>query len=174
MHRVLINNYNAQVPKDGVCYFLGDMGFSTQEALKGIMDQLNGIKVLLKGNHDKAMNSMYNVGFDVVLDSATIHVSNSKLTMSHCPLRGVFREDITGMRNAKEGENWHGESRHGEYSIVDEGQYHIHGHVHSGPHSVKLTKDQRQWDVGVVGNNYRPVSLSDVESWIARHKMSLK
>jgi calcineurin-like phosphoesterase family protein len=171
MHRVLVNNYNAQVPKDGICYFLGDIGMSTIECVGPIIKSLNGTKILILGNHDKQQNAMYNLGFDVVLNNSTMYVAGERLTMSHCPLRGLFREDVTGMRGAQEGELWHGERKQTKFSMDNEGQFHIHGHIHSGPHNDKLRIDGRQMDIGVVANKYRPVGISDIESWISRTKL---
>lgn len=182
MHRVLINNYNAQVPHNGLCYFLGDMGLCSSELLKEIISQLKGTKVLILGNHDKAHNAMYEIGFDVVLNSATLYIAGERVTMSHCPLRGVFREDVEGMKRAlskkdieEDGskgvvDNWHGEHKQTAFSAENEGQFHLHGHIHSGPHNKKLRIDNRQMDIGCVANKYRPVSISDVESWISRTK----
>lgn len=180
MHRVLVNNYNAQVPPDGLCYFLGDIGLSNNETVGKILAELNGTKVLVLGNHDKKFNAMYELGFDVVLHGATIYIAGERVTMTHCPLRGVFRENTEHMRSAysdqdrAEGikdENWHGEHKQIAFSCTDEGQFHLHGHIHSGPANDKLRIDGRQMDVGVCANKYRPVSISEVESWIARTKM---
>lgn len=168
MHKVLVNNYNAIVPENGICYFLGDIGMTNMETLKDIIGSLNGTKVVVLGNHDGNVNRMYNMGFDVVLYSATLYIAGEKVTLSHCPLRGVFREDVTGMRGAVEGENWHKESKHVKFSVENEGQYHLHGHCHSPKETMKLDK---QWDISVVGNDYRPVSISAVESWISKYKM---
>jgi calcineurin-like phosphoesterase family protein len=167
MHEVLINNYNSTVPEDGICYFLGDVGLSSSDATKKVISRLNGTKVLILGNHDKGHSAMYAMGFDVVLNAATLYIAGRRVTLSHCPLRGVFREDITGMKNAKDGDNWHGEHKNGPYTVTDEGQFHLHGHIHSGPANKKLKIDGRQFDVGVCANNYRPVSISAIESWIA-------
>jgi calcineurin-like phosphoesterase family protein len=174
MHRVLINNYNSVVPESGVCYILGDFGMMGSGDMKKIVNQLNGTKVLISGNHDKGHNSMYNVGFDVVLNSAELYISGERVTMSHCPLRGVFREDVSGMKGGIDGENWHGETRHYEYSLESRGQFHLHGHIHS-PNGGKSTKILgRQYDVGVPANNYRPVSISDIEAFIAKVKKNEK
>lgn len=170
MHRVLINNYNAQIPPDGVCYFLGDVGMGNKQELKKVISQLNGVKILVSGNHDGGANAMYDIGFDVVLNSATLYIAGERVTLSHCPLRGVFREDTTGMRNSDGTENWHGEKRHLQYSVQDEGQFHLSGHIHSSPHNGKKRTDGRQMDVGVVNNEYRPVNISAIESWISRVK----
>jgi len=174
MHRVLINNYNACVPESGVCYFLGDFGMGPSGEVKDFLSKLNGTKVLVRGNHDKGFNAMYNLGFDVVLNEASIHVSGERVTMTHCPLRGVLREDVTGMRGAVETDHWHGEYKNEEYSVENNGQFLLHGHIHS-PNGGKSTKILgRQMDVGVVANNYRPVSLSEIESWVALTKKGEK
>lgn len=169
MHRVLINNFNASVSSDAITYFLGDVGLCSGTTIKDVISKLNGTKVLVLGNHDKSHNSMYNAGFDVVLNAATLYISNQKVTMSHCPLLGVYREDTTEMRGAIPGANWHGEHKQQQFSVSDEGQFHLHGHIHSpnGGKSQKILG--RQYDVGVVGNNYRPVSISEIESWISKY-----
>lgn len=167
MHEALIRRYNSVVPESGVCYFLGDMGNQT-EVLRKVIERLNGTKVLIWGNHDKGLTTMYNCGFDVVLYSATLYIAKQRVTLSHCPLKGVFREDTSQMKKSS-GENWHGESRpkHQMATVTDEGQFHLHGHIHSRknrPQSQKILG--RQFDVGVPANNYTPVSWGQIESWI--------
>lgn len=170
MHRVLINNYNAVVPKDGICYFLGDIGLASTEVTKSVISQMNGTKVLVVGNHDKGYNAMYNIGFDVVMNSCSMTIANERVTLSHCPLLGVYREDVEGMKNSVSTENWHGESRHPMFSVKNEGQFHLHGHCHAGPANNKKVIDNKQMDIGVPGNKYRPVSISEIEAWIAKYK----
>lgn len=167
MHESLITRFNATVPPNGVTYFLGDMGNKTEDISK-VIKRLNGIKVLILGNHDKNMGTMYNCGFDVVLFGAHFFIGEERVTMSHCPLPGVFREDTTHIKNSQ-GENWHGESRpkHLKSTVKDTGQFHLHGHIHSRkdkPQSIKI--QGRQYDVGVPGNNYTPVSIKEITSWV--------
>jgi calcineurin-like phosphoesterase family protein len=170
MHKALVRNYNATVPECGVCYFLGDIGMGTVEVVREVISQLNGIKVLVRGNHDRKMHSCYELGFDVVLNEAAIYIQNERVTMTHCPLRGTFREDVMGMKGIVGTENWHGEYKQKEFSIENRGQYHLHGHIHSpnGGKSQKILG--RQYDVGVPANRYRPVSISEIESWIVKTK----
>ncbi|HEY8365681.1 MAG TPA: hypothetical protein VIL57_00910 [Bacteroidia bacterium] len=170
MHKVLINNYNSTVTENDVCYFLGDVGLCKPSTMRPIIEQLKGTKILILGNHDGGVNAMYECGFDLVINAATIYIANERVTLSHCPLRGIPRENTEGMRGRKEGENWHGESRHQHYSINNEGQFHLHGHIHS-PNSGKSKKIlDKQYDIGVVANKYRPVSVSQIESWISLYK----
>ena len=173
MHDTLIKNFNHNVPKHGITYFLGDMGLCSHGLLREVITQLNGTKIIVMGNHDKGMNSLYEAGFDVVMYKAQIMVGKQIVTMSHCPLFGVFREDTSGMRGSDGTENWHGENKHeNKFSFPDFGQFHLHGHIHSRgeKENGKKVISDRQWDISVPGNNYKPVTISQVESWIAKYK----
>lgn len=168
MHEALIKNFNMLVPDHGITYFLGDMGLCSAGLLKSVIDRLNGTKVLVRGNHDGNMGTMYNAGFDVVIDKAQITLGKTIITMSHCPLYGVYREDTTGMRNSDGTENWHGEEKHkNRFSFPDFGQVHLHGHIHSpnGGKSQRILGNQM--DVGVPANKYKPVSIDQVQSFIS-------
>lgn len=168
MARILINNFNSTVPKTGITYFLGDMGFTQGDALKNVVSQLNGLKILILGNHDKGVEAMYKQGFDAVMYGATLFIAGQIVTLSHCPLLGIWREDMTKMEKPR-GTFWHGDDRNQKFSTVDRGQFHLHGHVHSpnGGRSEKILN--KQYDVGVDANGFRPVSISTIESWIATY-----
>ena len=172
MHSVLINNYNSCVKPNDVCFFLGDIGWGQNGAIAAIIQSLNGTKILISGNHDRGDGAMMSIGFAAVLRTASIEISKQIVTLSHCPLRGVYRENTKDMRGAAPGDNWHGEGRHKNISVEDKGQYHLHGHIHSNPSKLDgaPTIQGRQWDVGVPGNKYRPVSESQIASWIAKGK----
>lgn len=172
MDRVIINNYNSTVGPLDVCYFVGDVGFCGYEKMKNYISKLNGIKILILGNHDRGTNAMHNIGFHAVMNGAVLWIAKQRVTISHCPLYDVKREDTSQMRGATELDNWHGVNRptyKEQYSFKDEGQFHLHGHIHS-PNSGKSVKIlDRQYDVGVDANNYRPVNISVIESWIAKY-----
>jgi len=172
MHRVLINNYNSTVGTNDICYFLGDMGMTKGETIKEVLQQLHGTKILIVGNHDKKGRQFWHsCGFAAVMNSSSIRMAKNLVTMSHCPLYGVYREDTSYMRGCNGTQNWHGEEKQYKrgYSLPDFGQFHLHGHIHS-PNSGKSQKILgKQYDVGVDANNYRPVSISVIESWIAKY-----
>jgi len=175
MHETLITRYNSTVPESGICYFLGDIGNQT-EVMAKVIKRLNGTKVLVLGNHDKGITTMYNVGFDVVTYVAAIYIGDHRINMTHCPYLGVHRENTSGMTGAGSGEdNWHGESRekHRRSAIKDDGNFLLHGHIHSRPDKPQSQKILgKQFDVGVVANNYAPVSLSTIESWVMTYGKS--
>jgi calcineurin-like phosphoesterase family protein len=169
MHETIITRYNSTVPDNGVCFFVGDIG-NRPEEIRKVIARMNGTKALFLGNHDKGMGTMYNCGFDVVLWGGVLYVGDVRITISHCPLIGIRREDTSKMKNPEE--NWHGESRrkHLMSATRDEGQFHLHGHIHSRPDKAQSRKIlDKQYDVGVTSNGYAPVSLSTITSWIAKY-----
>ena len=176
MNRGLIRRWNATVSKDAIVYVLGDVGWCKGSMIAEVISQLNGTLICIRGNHDGTNNMLLRAGFAAVLNSASIMIAGERVTMTHCPLRGVEREDLSGMNGTKEGEHWHGESRetHKLISIEDEGQFHLHGHIHSPNEGRSVRKLFRQYDVGVVANNYTPVSQSTLESWITISKQNEK
>jgi calcineurin-like phosphoesterase family protein len=169
MHETLIAKFNKAVSPTDTTWFLGDMG-SDMAAVTKVMQRLNGRKILLWGNHDKSFGAMYNAGFDLVLYSASLSIHGQKVTLSHCPLRDTWREDLSHI-DPKSKEPWHGHDRpkHRMCSVPNEGQFAIHGHIHSAPWKTTCSKTLgRQMDVGVVGNNYRPYHIGEIESWIVK------
>lgn len=175
MHEVIVNNWNSCVKPEDVVYVLGDFGMGRNDEIKAITQRLNGTKVMILGNHDTNTYSMYDRGFDVVLNTAVFYLGDSRISMSHCPLPGIFREDVTGMKGGKPGENWHGESKQQRFTSQDlTVDFHLQGHIHSGPANDKPHFTDRQFDVGQPANGYRPVSISVIESWIANTKKEKK
>ena len=171
MHNVLVNNYNATVGEDDVCYFLGDMGLK-RDVVKPVMDRLHGTKVLILGNHDKNPTYMYNSGFDVVLHGATLYHQNLKITLGHCPLLGYHREDLS--EYPEQGTWWYGDNRKKFIPFictVDDQDIHAHGHIHSPGDGKSEKICGKQFDVGVDANGMRPLSLDEmIKQWRAFHK----
>ena len=171
MAQELIKRHNATVPKDGVCYFIGDIGNKPAE-IKKVIDRMNGTKILILGNHDKGMDAMYNAGFDAVMHGMVLYYRDQRITVSHCPLLDTYREDCSKMTRYKGLTSadipfWHGNQnpKHRALSFKNEGQFHISGHIHSRKGKNDRTLG-RQIDVGVCANGYAPVSWSQIQSWI--------
>ena len=71
MNEELISSWNKLVGKEDEIYVLGDFGASGKE--KEILNRLNGIKYLVKGNHDTQSNEYYRqAGFKEVYDCPII------------------------------------------------------------------------------------------------------
>ncbi len=83
MDNALINRWNSRVSQQDNIYVLGDFGAAGQE--KALLTQLNGIKFLVKGNHDVQSNQYYrDCGFAEVYDVPII-LKNFWI-LSHEPL----------------------------------------------------------------------------------------
>jgi calcineurin-like phosphoesterase family protein len=138
MDQDLINNWNSVVHPDDTVYMLGDIFFCKfNDALK-IMDQLNGHKNLVYGNHDKVIrnNEVLQKKFSLILDDLDqIEIDGYKLVLCHYPMW-----------------SWNGASR---------GAIQLHGHIHS---NKPVQPHKRQYDVGVDNNNYCPVNWNYIKS----------
>lgn len=170
MANSLVRRFNSCVGECGITYFLGDFSMGSFEETREVLSQLNGTKICVVGNHDRGVNSLNLAGFDAVVHRIDLIIAKEKVSLTHCPLRGITREDMANMKGAREGEHWHGESRHVKFSCEDEGQFHLHGHIHSPNNGRSKKTLGRQYDVGVDANNYMPVSISTIERWIAEVK----
>lgn len=83
MNQTMITNWNALVSDEDKVYVLGDFGADGQEAV--VLNQLKGIKYLVKGNHDTRANAYYRkAGFEEVYD-CPILLENFWI-LSHEPL----------------------------------------------------------------------------------------
>lgn len=177
MHAALIKNYNNTVKPDKTCYFLGDFAFKGVEYGTEVLKQMNGKKILVRGNHDKGHQSLKNMGFDAVIDSFEIKIAGIHVTASHFPLSDIKREKCEVFRRYEEGENWHGEFRYTKDYIVlpDKGQdLHLHGHIHSPNKGISELICGIQYDVGVDANNLTPISLNHILKKMKNNKKGMR
>lgn len=88
MKRDLIKNWNAKVKFDDVVYVLGDVFFCGTKEAESIMNQLNGIKILIRGNHDYDPTKCAKVGFHSVMEKSEMYLAKGvKVKMCHFPYR---------------------------------------------------------------------------------------
>lgn len=83
MNQELITKWNNAVKDNDIVYILGDLGANKNEF--PILNQLNGKKYLVKGNHDQHSNQYYrDAGFIEVYDKPII--LNDFWILSHEPM----------------------------------------------------------------------------------------
>lgn len=88
MEKVLIQNWNGRVKKNDTVYFLGDFVFGSKNKTSEIAKKLNGIKILIMGNHDIRSQDFYkSIGFVKVYDKPII--LDNKYILSHEPMINV-------------------------------------------------------------------------------------
>lgn len=146
MHCALIHNWNSVVrPQDSV-YILGDVAWKNDIGLK-VISKLNGVKYLIKGNHDH-LNAELASQFKWVKELETVRDNGRKVVLCHYP--------IAHWKNS------------------DYGYYHLYGHIHTGRDArpfeeyVSLMRKRglpyRAYNVGCMlpYMNYTPRTLDEI------------
>jgi len=82
----MIEKWNSVVGKNDKVFVLGDVSIYGREKTKEIIEQLNGFKILILGNHDKGRTITWwkDVGFNRVIEFPIIY--NEFYMLSHEPL----------------------------------------------------------------------------------------
>jgi calcineurin-like phosphoesterase family protein len=97
MNEAMIERHNAKVKQHDTVYFLGDVVINRKHL--HLVKQLNGRKILIRGNHDIFRDEDYReVGFEQIHG---VRVFVDKFVMSHIPLHpdcvsGRFRVNVHG------------------------------------------------------------------------------
>ena len=94
MNQKLIDNWNRVVSDDDIIIHLGDFALGSEDKIQGLLSQLNGYKVLVRGNHDKSIRTMKRLGFNEVFDGP---LKINGYIFSHYPLykTGYFTVNIS-------------------------------------------------------------------------------
>lgn len=133
----LIRRWNNKVTTNDTIYILGDMFFKYEdiEVVKTILKQLNGKKILIKGNHDNFLNQIkWQDYFSAVKDVMKIKDNGRDVILMHYPI-----------------EEWDGFFR---------GTYHLYGHVHNNDNGLR--KIERRYNVGIDVNDFEPKTLDEL------------
>lgn len=104
MNELMIAKWNSQVAKKDIVYTLGDFSFGNSEDTVKILRRLNGIKHLIKGNHDYWINGDSKTYFESISEYKEIKIDGKPIVMFHYP---IF-----------------------EWNKMHYGSYHLFGHVH--------------------------------------------
>lgn len=146
MDQALIDNWNSVVGPNDYVFHLGDFCFKGTQYWDNILNQLNGHKFLILGNHDlKNLNAGPMLKFDWVGFQAYIQIENRSIFLNHFPFLcygGMYRE-------------------------YDKAVLSLCGHVHlnhyntSGKDTGRMKSNMvwSQYDVGVDANNFKPISF---------------
>lgn len=155
MNAELIKRWNAKVKPGAVIYVLGDFSFGNREATRGIIERLNGQKIIVRGNHDPSARKLIELGFHDVLENEPLKITKDiKVLLSHFPYASS------------------GDSRYPHKRIITSpNAFLLHGHVHTAWH----TKD-RMINVGCMHYDYAPVHLTEIvkliENQLAKEALS--
>lgn len=84
MNEALIENWNRRVSPSDTIYHLGDFAFAKPNKIEGILQRLNGKKVLIMGNHDRCMRDLHSY-FEYVTNYHELRVDDKMFVLSHYP-----------------------------------------------------------------------------------------
>lgn len=85
MNDVLITNWNFVVGPNDIIIHVGDFGLGPVLQLQDICSQLNGYKILIKGNHDRNASTMKQIGFNEIHNMWNLNVDEKVFHFQHYP-----------------------------------------------------------------------------------------
>lgn len=132
MNAALIENYNATVGKNELCYWLGDIMYgATKDRVRDILSHMHGRKYLILGNHDRSHSVSWwlSAGFDRVFEHP-VYMAPLYIMLSHEPL-----------------------PEFGNHAPI----VNYHGHIHIQDYD--FANHKQCINVCVENTNYRPVPL---------------
>lgn len=94
MDRILIENWNKKIKPTDTVYFLGDFSFHKESKTREIILQLNGIKHMIMGNHDRGYGKDENLWYEFfveVEEYARIKADGHKFVLCHFPFKSWER-----------------------------------------------------------------------------------
>lgn len=149
MDKVLIDNWNKVVGPNDYIFHLGDFCFKGSQYWDRILNQLNGHKFLILGNHDLSrIKDGAMMKFDWVGMQVCISICGRNIILNHFPLLCYG----------------------GTYRSIETAVYNLSGHTHLSLNSMSGKDIDRlnycfpyQYDVGVDANNFTPISFNDVD-----------
>lgn len=150
MDRVLVENWNNTVKPEDTVIHLGDVIFYGRDKADKFIKQLNGYKILIRGNHDKGLHRMKEYGFAEAHENTQITLLDGRLVnLCHYPYyeHSIKSEFAKPKQLAK--------------NLRDDGNWLICGHVHE-----KWKNINKMVNVGVDVWDFKPVSEYDLVQYI--------
>lgn len=86
MNNELIHRWNSVVSNGDIVYILGDMFWCTPKDATPIMEQLNGQKFLVKGNHDRWHDAKFDKLFVKIDEYMEVEDNGRKVVLCHYPI----------------------------------------------------------------------------------------
>lgn len=145
MDAALIKNWNHRIRPNDEIYILGDFTMQGAQFAMEILQQLNGRKYLVRGNHDQFVDktSFDRSWFEWVKDYHGLSYQKQQFILFHYPLA--------------------------EWNRAHHGSIHLHGHQHNKP-EYNITNAELgflRYDVGVDANDMTPVSIEEILQFFA-------
>jgi calcineurin-like phosphoesterase family protein len=135
MNATIISNYNSIVTAEDEFYFLGDFCMGDRSKAEAYLQQLNGKKFFIRGNHDQPkLIELFKKSGTYLGSRADLIINGRPITLSHYCL-----------------DSWK-DSQNGSWLLHG----HYHGNLPDNPNRLSI-------DVGINIWNYKPVSFAEIE-----------
>lgn len=150
----LVKRLNDTLRPDTVLWILGDLALKVDSYVMSRVEQIQGRKVLIAGNHDPFHPMHRNAWkhqdwalevFEAVMPYQKLRLAGRDILLNHLPYEGEHL----------------GADRYTQYRMPDEGLPMLCGHVHEA-----WRISGRQFNVGVDVNSFRPVDEQTVLAWM--------
>ena len=134
MNEQMVKEWNDLIEPNDLVYILGDVAFLPAQKAAEYMDRLNGVKILVEGNHDRKtlMDVNFRNSFVEVHKYLDITYDGHKCVMFHYPIA--------------------------EWDQMHRGALHFHGHLHGG---VSGMEEYRSLDVGMDATGMIAISMEE-------------
>lgn len=156
MDEAMINNWNRKVRKNDTVYIIGDLIYKSSKSPEWYLDQLNGKKVLIIGNHDNPWLQSVEPSayFEEVTQYKEVRLDNHPLTFCHYPML-----------------EWQNSRKVGSRKLG----YMVHGHIHNSDMKMyrPLFEIGNALNAGVDINGFEPVTFEELERNNERFKLSV-
>ena len=154
---MMINAWNSVVSPEDIVFVLGDFVMGAADGVQPILNRLNGIIYLIKGNHDTDSKieqyRHYPEKIIAIEDYNILYYKEKFIVMNHYPVEG----DSGSKQNHLKNDGWQNATEFFGQNYDD--CIYLYGHVHGhAPYGMK----GHSYHVGVDTNNLTPVLLDDI------------
>ncbi len=177
MDRTIINNWNSIIEKDDIVIHAGDFCWGNRDMWCYFLSQLRGNKILIQGNHDKDKNIPTDKFLNVYWGFINLEVKDveseggsQRITVCHYPMLSWYQSHRGAWQLFG---HWHNTTIvppiDNEGEIIDENILEGNKEVKEYVKEEYLHMDKirpGQYDIGVDGNNFTPVSYYEIKKII--------
>lgn len=153
MNQYIVQKWNNIVKPNDIVFHLGDVGFGFKEKLIPLITNLNGHKILLKGNHDYSRGNIYwgDLGFEIVYKQHTVSLKQFLEDISN-----IYQNDNSIFNKYLDKVIFSHQPIECSSEILN-----IHGHIHNVPlEEIYDTNNHICVSVEVI--DYTPKTLEEI------------
>lgn len=172
MNNTIINNWNKVIKEDDLCFILGDFSMWGRQSWENLLDRMLGRKILIIGNHDKEKTipverfEYVTDGFlNISIDDKDTKFKEQLITLCHYPMLSWYQSHRGAWQLFG---HWHNKKINApteNNENIMEANLEVADYVKE--EFVYMSKTRpTQMDIGVDGNDFRPISYYDIKKII--------